>query len=268
MKTGVPSPPDRGPIQSPDLPEFPKISVAGLPVHVATRAETLDYVKKVIEQKATCRHGFLNAAKVAMAHHAPELFQALKTCDLISPDGISIVWASRFLGTPLPERVNGTNLMLSTCALAAKEGFRVYLLGGTPDVVTETAAQLRRLFPGLMIAGQHHGYFDVSGEPEIAQAIRDTKPDIVFVGISTPKKEFWLERNVPVIEVPFAMGVGGSFDIIAGRVRRAPIWMQERGLEWIWRLAQEPRKMWRRYLLGNPQFVWLILQQWWDQRKS
>lgn len=248
----------------PGLPEFARISVAGLPVDVATRAQTMDYVKKVIELGSTCRHGFLNAAKVAAAHHSPVLFEALESCDLISPDGVSIVWASRFLGTPLPERVNGTNLMLSTCALAASMGFRVYLLGGTQDVVDEAASQLRLSFPDLIIAGSRHGYFDEPEEPEIAKAIRNVRPDILFVGISTPKKELWLQRNVPTLGVPFSMGVGGSFDVISGRVRRAPVWMQESGLEWLWRLVQEPRKMWRRYLLGNPEFVWLILKQRWD----
>lgn len=247
------------------IPEFDRIDVVGLPVDVASRADTRKYVQRVIETRSTCRHGFLNAGKVVMAHQDPELYSALETCDLVSPDGMSIVWASRFLGTPLPERVNGTNLMLALCEMAAQEGYRVYLLGARPDVVADAETQLLQDYPGLKIVGKRHGYFDESEEPAIAEEIRRSEADIIFVGISSPKKELWLQRNVPLIGVPFCMGVGGSFDVVAGRVERAPVWMQEAGLEWLWRFAQEPRKMWPRYMFGNPNFIWLVFRQWWTQ---
>ena len=242
-------------------PAFRRITIAGCPVDAITRAETLAFVERVIAERTPARHGFVNAGKIVRVQSEPELLEALASCDLINADGMAIVWASRLLRRPLPERVNGTNMMMDLIDLAHRKGYSLYLLGARPQVIEMAAGILRRDYPGIRVLGWHHGYFSPEEEGAIAREIKHLKPDIVLIGMNTPKKEFWLRRNVPKLGVPFSMGVGGSFDIVAGLVKRAPIWAQNAGLEWVWRLIQEPRRMWRRYLLGNPQFLWLITQE-------
>lgn len=240
---------------------IPRIRIAGCPVDVIGRNQSLELIERFIKEGVPSRHAFVNAWKVVRMQSDPELLEAIETCDLINADGMAIVWASRMLGVPLPERVNGTNMMLDLIGLAQTKGYRVYLLGARPEVVDHAVAILRSQFGGICIAGWHHGYFGYKEEADIAQQIRDAKPDILFVGMGTPKKERWLQRNVSGIEVPFSLGVGGSFDVIAGRVKRAPELWQSAGLEWLWRFIQEPRRMWRRYLLGNPRFLLLVAHE-------
>ncbi len=238
-----------------------RITIAGCPVDALTRAETLAFVERVIAERTPSRHGFVNAGKVVRMQTDSELREALASCDLINADGMAIVWASRLLRRPLPERVNGTNIMMDLIDLAHRKSYRLYLLGARPEVIEMAAGNLRRDYPGIRLVGWHHGYFSLKEEGAISREIRRLKPDIVLVGMNTPKKEFWLRKYVPDLGVPFSMGVGGSFDIVAGLVKRAPIWAQNAGLEWVWRLIQEPRRMWRRYLLGNPQFLWLVARE-------
>lgn len=239
-------------------PGVSRISLLGCPIDVCTVGQTLDLVDGVISARATCRHGFVNAGKIVSIQTNGALREALSSCDLINADGMGVVWASRVLGVPLPERVNGTNLMMALFSQSHKKGYRIYLLGARPEVIERTVQALTATYPGIQISGWHHGYFRPADEPQIVEEIRQSKADILFVGMGTPQKEYWLQRNVPQLDVPFCMGVGGSFDVLAGVVKRAPVWAQEMGLEWLWRLIQEPRRMWRRYLLGNVQFVWLV----------
>ena len=249
-------------------PDVPRITIAGCPVDSISRADTLAFVERVISERTPTRHGFVNASKVVRLQSDPELLEALATCDLINADGMAVVWASRILGKPLPERINGTNMMMDVINLADRKGYSLYLLGARPKVVEKVAHILRRDYPAIRLMGWHHGYFSLEEEDSIVREIRQLNPDIVFVGMGTPKKEFWLRRNVAKIGVPFAMGVGGSFDVLAGLVKRAPNWAQNAGLEWLWRLAQEPRRMWRRYLLGNPHFMWLVASEKIHQRRE
>lgn len=240
---------------------FQRIEIAGCPVDIATIDETIGYIKKVITSRSTCRHGFVNAAKVVSIQSDKKFRNVLSTCDLINADGMAIVWASQFLGNPLPERVNGTNLMLDVIRISNDEGYRIYFLGAKPEIVKSVVDIFQTQYPRLKIAGWHHGYFPIEEEANLAKKIREMEPDILFVGMGTPQKEYWLHRNVPNINVPFSMGVGGSFDVIAGLVKRAPNWMQNSGLEWSWRFLQEPKRMWRRYLIGNSQFLHLIVKE-------
>jgi N-acetylglucosaminyldiphosphoundecaprenol N-acetyl-beta-D-mannosaminyltransferase len=240
--------------------QFNRVSIAGCPVDDASIAETMVYVEDCIATRRICRHGFINAAKVVQIQTDKQLLQALCTCDLLSADGMSIVWASRFLGTPLPERVNGTNLMDSLVALSAQKGYRIFFFGAKEEVVAKTVDTFRATYPTLQVAGYRNGYFRPEEEPQIAEQIRNSHADILFVGFGTPQKEFWLQRWVPELDVPFCMGVGGSFDVVAGLVRRAPVWVQSAGMEWFYRVLQEPRRLWRRYLYGNTQFILLILE--------
>ncbi|HSN25128.1 MAG TPA: WecB/TagA/CpsF family glycosyltransferase, partial [Kofleriaceae bacterium] len=163
---------------------------------------------------------------------------------------------SRLLGHALPARVAGTDLMIALLGHAAARGYSVYLLGATDDIVRACVAKAQREHPALRIAGYRNGYFD--DEDEVVAAIRAAKPDIVFLGFGTPAKEYFMHRRHRELAVPFVMGVGGSFDVYAGHVRRAPQLLQKLGLEWAFRLAQEPRRMWKRYLVGNSRFLMLV----------
>lgn len=236
-----------------------RVELFGVPVDALTMDEAVDRVRGWVATGIERQHISLNAAKVVELTRNPALAEIISACDLISADGKSIVWASRVLGRPVPERVSGIDLMERLVEAAARDGHSVYFLGARPEVVSRTAAVLRARNPGLMIAGYHHGYWQ--DDEEVIDAIRAAHPDYLFLGIPSPRKEFWLDAHLTDLKVPVAIRVGGSFDVVAGLYRRAPRWVGERGLEWIWRLAQEPRRMWRRYLFGNSAFIALVLRE-------
>lgn len=179
--------------------------------------------------------------------------------DLITPDGIGVVWACRMAGAPVPERVTGIDIMMRLVERAALEGWSVFLLGAAPDVAAEAAARLRRDYPGLRIAGVRHGYFKDSEEAEIVGAIRKAGPDLLFVALGAPKQEWWIDRNLQATGAAVAVGVGGSFDVVSGKARRAPQWVRRLHLEWLYRLLNNPAR-WRRQLV-LPLFAWLVLKE-------
>jgi N-acetylglucosaminyldiphosphoundecaprenol N-acetyl-beta-D-mannosaminyltransferase len=180
---------------------------------------------------------------------------------LVSADGQSIVWASRLLGDPLPERVAGVDLMHELFALAERSGYSVFILGARQEVLRSAIERLQERHPELALAGVHHGYFSEEESPEIAAEIRAAQPDILFVAISSPRKEQWLGCFGESLGVPLVMGVGGAIDILAGITRRAPRLWQQLGVEWLYRLLQEPRRMFRRYLVTNAQFSVLLARE-------
>ena len=179
----------------------------------------------------------------------------------MSADGQPVVWASRLLGDPLPGRVNGTDLMLRLLALAEAEGLRVYILGARRDVLEEAVTRLREQYPRLVIAGYRDGYFSDEENVEVCAEIRASGAHVLFIAMSSPKKEYWLAERARDTGVRVAMGVGGSIDVVAGRVRRAPVWMQRAGLEWLFRLLQEPRRLGRRYTSTNARFLLLLARE-------
>jgi N-acetylglucosaminyldiphosphoundecaprenol N-acetyl-beta-D-mannosaminyltransferase len=242
------------------LPETRRIRLLGLPVDDLTMAETLDTVDRFIATRRVHHHVVLNVAKVVRAETDSELRSIIETCDLVSADGQPIVWASRWLGTPLRERVTGVDLMVRLIERAAVHGHRLYLLGAREAVVRAAAARIVREHPGTTVAGWHDGYWAADREEDLVRDIAACRPDILFVAISSPTKELFLAKWKDVIAAPFVMGVGGSFDVYAGVTRRAPLWMQRTGLEWLFRVAQEPRRMWRRYLSDAPRFARLVIR--------
>src|SRR5262249_20187513 len=164
----------------------------------------------------------------------------------------------RLLSKPLKERVTGIDTFEKSVALAARKNYSIYLLGAKPEVVEEVAGRLRLEYPTLKIAGYHNGYFGRS--EDVAAGIQKAKPDILFVAMGSPRQEKWIAANLNLLNVPFAIGVGGSFDHIGGFARRAPQWMQRAGLEWLHRLLSEPKRLWKRYLIGNTRFILLVLK--------
>jgi len=188
-------------------------------------------------------------------------WRILREADLAVADGMPIVLLSRLLRDPLPARVAGSNLVPDLCPRCKAEGLRFYVLGGAEDALAEALAAMERKagFP-MPIAGSDHSFVKLGEEqPEIVERINAAKPDILFVALGNPKQELWLARNAAALDVPVALGIGGSFNFVAGRVKRAPRWMQKCSLEWVHRIAQEPGRLWRRYAYGLVKFSWLSL---------
>lgn len=197
-----------------------------------------------------------NAAVLCMSREDPALAQACRAGDLVLADGMSVVWAFRAARTPVPERVTGCDLMARLLEAGAPLRLRAYFLGAREEVVRALAESCAERYPGLVVAGWRNGYFAEKDHAAIVEDIRAARPHLLFVGMPSPFKEVFCERHRERLDVPVIMGVGGSFDVHAGFVRRAPLALRRAGLEWAWRLLMEPRKMWRRYLTTNSRFVW------------
>jgi N-acetylglucosaminyldiphosphoundecaprenol N-acetyl-beta-D-mannosaminyltransferase len=202
-----------------------------------------------------------NASHLCMMRHDPELALACRAAQLTLADGMSVVWALRASGQPVPERVAGVDLMARLLAAAGEHRLRIYFLGATREVVAALVEMSRDRYPGIEIAGFRDGYFGLDDHPGIVEEIRASRAHILFVGMPSPFKETWCERHRQRLEVPVIMGVGGSFDVLAGFIRRAPRWAQAAGLEWLWRLLMEPRKLWKRYFTTNSEFIWLASRE-------
>jgi len=213
-------------------------------------------------QAAEPAQGFLvNAHAMLQVNDDARLRAVVARCRLVNADGQAIVWATRLLGKPLPERVAGPDLFDALLELAACKGYSVYLLGARPGVAAEAARREVASHPGLRIVGVHHGYFDKGRSVEIAEMIRRARPHMLFVGMESPWREYWISDNLDRLGVPFVLGVGGVLDVAAGLINRAPFWMQRGGLEWAYRLYQEPARMWKRYLIGNARFSALVIKE-------
>jgi N-acetylglucosaminyldiphosphoundecaprenol N-acetyl-beta-D-mannosaminyltransferase len=198
-----------------------------------------------------------NAAHLCMMRRDPGLDAACRSGDLIVADGMSVVWALRAAGVEVPERVAGVDLMTRLLEAGGDERLRVYFLGARPEVVERLAEAAARRYPGLVVAGYRDGYFSPADHEAVVEEIRGLAPHLLFIGMPSPFKEMWIQRHGARLGVPVMIGVGGSFDVLAGFIPRAPRRMQQMGLEWFWRLIKEPRKLWKRYLRTNTEFLWL-----------
>jgi N-acetylglucosaminyldiphosphoundecaprenol N-acetyl-beta-D-mannosaminyltransferase len=228
-------------------------------VDAVTLEQAVAWAEGRIAARAVSRIGAVNAAKLVKLERDPALARAVAGCDLVVADGMSVVWAARLLTGVRLARVAGIDLMEALLERASRRGYRVYFLGARAEVLERMLAVLRETHPGLVVAGSHHGYFTPADEPRLVQEIRESGADLLFVAMGTPAKELWVDRNAARAAVPLCMGVGGSFDVLAGVVKRAPRRMQDAGLEWLYRLAQEPRRLWRRYLTTGVVFVGEVL---------
>jgi len=237
-----------------------RVSILNCPIDKLTMLQTIQLVENAILSKQQVQHVVVNAGKLVSMQKDEQLKKSVIESDIINADGQSVVWASRFLGKPLPERVAGIDLMINLVELAAKNNYKIFLLGAKEEIVAKVAKKYSEQYSSAIIAGYRNGYYKPEEEMMIAQQIADSKADMLFVAITSPKKEIFLNKFKEIIKTPFIMGVGGSFDVIAGFTKRAPLWMQNIGLEWFYRLIQEPRRMWKRYLVGNTKFIWLVLR--------
>lgn len=231
------------------------------PMDVLTKAETVSLALDAIRSDCKVTHCALNVAKLVRMRSNATLRDDVCAADIVGIDGMGIVWGARLAGIPVPERVPGIDLMSSLLEECARHGYRPYFLGATPEVVQRAAAAARRSYPALEFAGLRDGYFTSGEEASVLQAINESRADCLFVGMPTPRKERFLAAHRQAIDVPFVMGVGGSFDVLAGKVSRAPAWVQRSGLEWAFRVAQEPRRMIGRYVSTNAMFLVLMLRE-------
>lgn len=229
------------------------------PIDLLSRTETVARAVDAMKSRRPLVHVAINVAKFVKMRKDPELRRDVLGGDIIGLDGMGLALALRLFGQGDVERVSGVDLMYALLDQSAKQGFRPFLLGARRDVLERAAEVATSRWPGLEFAGLQDGYFSGADEAEIVRKIRDSKADCLFVAMPTPRKERFLHKNAAELGVPFIMGVGGSVDVLAGRVRRAPMWMQNSSLEWLFRLLQEPRKMFWRYASTNSAFVGLLV---------
>ncbi len=233
----------------------------GLQVDALTMAQAVARCTDAIAGGERLSIGVLNAAKIVSMRRDPSLRDAVAGCDMVLADGQAVVWASRVLGAPLPERVAGIDLFMELLGQAARRGYGVYFLGARPEVLASMLAEVARRFPDLKVGGARDGYYQAGEESEVAADIRRSGAHILFVGMSSPRKEVFLDEWGTATGARVVHGVGGSFDILAGLTRRAPLWYQKHGLEWLYRAQQEPIRLGRRYLTTNLSFIALVARE-------
>ena len=238
-----------------------RIVMMGCQIDNLSMDETVQKVETFVRAGTPQQHVVVNVDKLVKASRDPELRRIINDCALVNVDGMPVVWAARLLGKPLKERVTGIDLFEALMQRAAIAGWRVFLLGATEDVVAAVKRAYEAKYRGLIIAGYRNGFWSVEEEIGVVEQISAARADLLFVAISSPKKEQFLGRYQQRMKVPFAMGVGGTFDIAVGKTKRAPVWMQKSGLEWFYRFLQEPRRMFRRYFIDDLAFVWLFLKE-------
>jgi N-acetylglucosaminyldiphosphoundecaprenol N-acetyl-beta-D-mannosaminyltransferase len=237
-----------------------RASFLGCPIDILTMADTVELARRAMHSRQRLQHVALNVAKFVNMRFDPMLAADVANSDVINIDGMGIVWGARALGLPAKTRVTGIDLFTELLALCASEGFKPYFLGATPSVLQQAALRVRDKHPSIAFAGFRDGYFTREQEADVVREIRSSRADCLFIGMPTPRKERFLASHRDGLGVPFIMGVGGSFDILAGTVRRAPVRMQNLGLEWLYRVYQEPGRMWWRYAKTNTLFAGVLAQ--------
>lgn len=230
-------------------------------IHPLLKSEFLDIIESNLKNGNRIIQNGINAASVNELVKNEELKQAYKNSDLINIDGFSVVWALRFLGYSVPERVACPDLASDILTLAERQNYSVFLFGAKESTLWLCKKNLQDKFPNLIIAGSHCGYYKEYEELSIINMINSANPDILFLGLPTPYKELFVEKYRHKLTAKYILGVGGYFDILSGLMKRAPTWIQNSGLEWCYRLAQEPNRMWRRYLIGNFNYLRLVIKE-------
>lgn len=241
-------------------PGFKTVDILGCPVAAVERSDVVDLVDRSIRRKKRLHIGVINAAKITNMQRDPLLSKDVLSSDIILADGAAIVLASKLLRRELPGRVTGIDLMFDMLKLSSQKRYRVYCLGATEEVSQCVADKIASEYPGVILAGRRNGYFSADEEEAVANAIRDAQADILFVAMTSPKKESFMAKWVEVMNVHVVHGVGGSFDVMAGKVQRAPERWQRLGMEWLYRVKQEPGRLWWRYFETNTLFCWSLLK--------
>lgn len=236
-----------------------RISVLGVPFDIITMEQTIEQILTFM-QGNECKSVYTpNPEMIMTAREDQEFAEVLQNGDLVIPDGIGVVIASRLGKNPLPERVAGYDTVQNLFQRMKDTSFTVYFLGAAPGIAEEAAQKMKAKYPGLQIVGWHHGYFTKEDEPAILKEINETKPDLLLVGLGFPRQEKWIAVHQKQLPVKVCIGVGGSFDGMSGKVKRAPVFFQKIGLEWFYRLLRQPTR-WRR-MLQLPVFLWHVAKE-------
>lgn len=238
-----------------------KLGVLGSEFHPVHLSQVLDLARSAMSRHERLQHSDINVAKIVQMADDPVLRAQVSDSDLICVDGMGIIVACRLLGVPVPPRVTGVDLMFQTFSLCEREGFRPFLLGARQDVLEKMISVLGQTYPKLKIAGSRNGYFKRDDEAEIVAQVAASNADCLFVGITSPIKERFLHEHRDALGVAFQVGVGGAFDVAAGKVRRAPVFVQKIGMEWLFRVIQEPRRLFWRYLSTNSKFAMMVVNE-------
>lgn len=238
-----------------------RIELFGCKVDNLTMSQTLYLIGQSIESNVPLHHVVVNVSKIVAARKDPQLEQIINGCDIINCDGMPLYWASKLLKKPLVERVTGIDLMENLVGLAYSRKFKIFFLGAKEEEVNKVVENYKSLYGADVIAGYRNGYFSPEEAAEVINQIALSKADILFVAIPSPQKELFLEKLKHTIQIPFIMGVGGSFDVVSGLVKRAPLWVQKIGMEWFFRFLQEPKRLWKRYLVSNTQFMAMFFKE-------
>lgn len=245
--------------------DLPAVRVLGVTIHTLSVEQLLSLVSQAIIRQERMMIAYANVHGLNLACERPWFRAFLNRSEVVFCDGFGVKWGARLLGQSIPQRFTPPDWLDRLASMAGRHGFRLFLLGARPGVADKAAARLQARSPGVQIVGTQHGYFDkTAGSIEneaVLQAINAAQPHILIVGFGMPIQERWLLENWRHIEAPVALPVGAAFDYIAGETQRGPGWMTDHGLEWLSRLVIEPRRLWRRYLIGNPLFLWRVLLQ-------
>jgi len=212
-------------------------------------------VEEFVKAKSTHHIAYVNVDCINKSRGDPEYKDILETSDLIYPDGMAVVWASKLTSRPLSERVTAADFFQDFCSYCADRKLSLYFLGGEEGVAEKAVKTMKDMVPDVEIVGYHKGFFDVQEEEKVIKEINGKRPDILLVGFGVPVQEKWIRMHMESLNVPVLWGVGALFDYFAGKVKRAPKWMRKRGLEWLFRLIMEPSRLWKRYLIGNLAFI-------------
>jgi N-acetylglucosaminyldiphosphoundecaprenol N-acetyl-beta-D-mannosaminyltransferase len=241
----------------------PTVSIYGIAVSRMNMRETVEYLTAVIEARTPHQVITANPIMVMAALERPDYMAVMRRAELVVPDGAGLVWAAGYLGVPVAERVAGFDLMHKLLERGREKGWKVFLLGAAHDVVRASAERLEQMYPGIRIVGWRDGFFKSEQDGEVVDEIVAAAPDLLFVANSLDRQEPWIDRYKSRLNVPVMMGVGGSFDIVAGRLKRAPLFFQRMRLEWFYRLLQEPKRFKR--MLALPKFVMRVIR---DKKKA
>lgn len=234
-----------------------RVKILGIPIDILTMEKALARIEGFIQAGGSHQVVTANAEMVMLAQQDEEFREILFSADLVSGDGAGVVWASKKVGQPLPERVTGVDLVNNLLPIAASRGYSFFLFGGAPGIAEEAAVKMKEKFPGLKIVGVENGYFQSKDEQTIVEKIQQAKPQILLVALGVPKQEKWAKKHLANLGVPVVIGVGGTLDVFSGRVLRAPLWIQKINLEWFYRLSKEPKRFFR--IMALPKFVFRVL---------
>ncbi|MBQ7454636.1 MAG: WecB/TagA/CpsF family glycosyltransferase [Selenomonadaceae bacterium] len=236
-----------------------RVEILGVTVDAVTMAQSVERVAKLIAVGSPSMVATANAEMLLRATHDDELKTILNAASLVVPDGAGTVWAAHHLGKDMPERVAGADLVLELMKVAPANGWKFFLFGSAPGIADKAKLKAESLCPGIKIVGTRNGYFKADDEPEIIAQIKNSRPDILLAALGVPKQEKWLFAHMNELKIPVSIGVGGTLDVMAGAVKRAPLWMQRARLEWLFRAMLQPSRAGR--LIALPKFVWKVHQQ-------